>query len=237
MSNTEEFLKIFNEIEKHLRKLAQVDFRPSFGQIVRELIEKNSIVRSYRYDLEEYAELRNAIVHAVTKKPIAEPLPETVEAIKKIYEDLISPPRALEIASSPVYSCDINSNIIDVIKTMKKEVYTYVPVYDGREFIGVFSEASILRWLGDSVTEGGFILDKEKIGELQKYFDQPDDPFNSYKFISKDTSVFDIREEFLKFVQKRNRLGAIFITEHGAPNEKLLGIITAWDLPQIEQTN
>lgn len=35
------------------------------------------------------------------------------------------------------------------------------------------------------------------------------------------------------FVNQTKRLGAIFVTENGKREEKIIGIITSWDLPKL----
>ena len=235
MSNAEKFITTFNKIEKYLTKLHGAEKYIDFISLVRELSERNNIIRIYKDDLKEYAELRNAIVHQTRGKLIAEPYEETIQHIHQIYEVLTNPPSALMIASKPVYSCSIDDRISDVVTEMTKNVYTHVPVYEKNKFIGVFSESSITKWLGDSAESDGFLLEQTGIGELKKYLDQPNDEFNGYKFLSKTTDVFNIQAAFLFFVSEHKRLGAVFITERGKEDEKILGIITAWDLPKITE--
>lgn len=235
MSNAEKFISTFNKIAKYLGELYGAEKYIDFMTLVRDLSKSNNVICSYKDDLKEYAELRNAIVHQRRDKIIAEPHEETVQHLQKIYENLKNPPTSLTIASRPVYFCKVDDLISEVVTEMTKKVYTHVPVYEKNKFIGVFSESSITKWLGDSAESDGFLLEQTRIGELKKYLDQLDDEFNCYKFISRTTDVFNIQDAFLSLVSQHKRLGAVFITERGKEDEKILGIITAWDLPKIKE--
>jgi predicted transcriptional regulator len=146
--------------------------------LFRELSQSNKLIRIHKDDLREYAELRNAIVHQTKDEPIAEPYLETVQHLQKNYEILKNPPTLLKIASRPVYSCKVDDLIIEVVTEMTKKVYTHVHVYENNIFIGVFSESSITKWLGDSAEMDGFLLEQARIGDLKKNLDQPNDEFN-----------------------------------------------------------
>lgn len=235
VSNAQKFLYAFNKIEQYLKKIYGSDKHIDVSSLVRELSERNNLIRTYSEELRQYAKLRNAIVHQTTDKPIAEPYDETVEYIQRIYEAMTKPPTAYQIASKPVECCNTEDLIVEVVKEMTEKDYTCVPVYDGDKFVGVFSESSITKWLGESAEKDGFLLEQIKIGDLKKYFDLLHDSFRGYEFVPKNTNVFDVQEKFLSFTAKQRRLAAIFVTENGRKEEKILGMITAWDLPKIKK--
>jgi predicted transcriptional regulator len=233
MSNAQRFLTLFNDIENYLTNLAGLNKHEDFMRIVVRLCEKNKVIRAYKDDLREYSELRNAIVHQQKAKPIAEPYDETVEDLGKIIALIKKPPTAYAIASKPVYKCKADELIVDVVKKMTKEVYTHVPVLENGNFVGVFSESALARWLGSSSEKDGFILEAARIGEIKQYFDKENDPFCCYKFVSRNTDMFTIKDDFLAFVNQTKRLGAVFVTANGKKEEDVLGIITPWDLPKL----
>ena len=55
-----------------------------------------------------------------------------------------------------------------------------------------------------------------------------------FEFVSANTNAFLIKKWFTEAVKNRKRLGAVFVTTNGQQDGKLLGIITAWDLPRIK---
>ena len=52
----------------------------------------------------------------------------------------------------------------------------------------------------------------------------------TFLFIKKDEYLEDVKELFLKSFKNKQRLAMLFITQNGRENEKLLGILTPWDV-------
>lgn len=233
MSNAQTFLTVFNKIEQFLDQLNQSTEHYGFRRLIDSLSKHNDLVDTYKMELVDYLELRNALVHKSTGKPIAEPSDEVVKKIKDIYDALSNPPLAISIAAKPVYVCTTKTPILDVIKEMNHNFYTSIPVYSQDLFVGVFSDNSLTRWLAH--INKPLNLQDVLISQLQDYFDKEDSKFNSYRFMNIETDVFTVRQAFTSFTEEKMRLGAIFLTEHGQKNEKIQGIITAWDLPKISR--
>lgn len=231
MSNAETFLTLFNKIEHFLDQLNQSTEHYGFRRLVDNLSKHNDLVANYKLELVDYLELRNAIVHKSTGKPIAEPHLELIEEMQRIYNALSNPARAIEISSQPVYSCTTKTPILEVIKEMNRNFYTSIPVYHQDLFIGVFSDNSLTRWLAH--INKPLKLQDILVSQVQDYIDKEDNKFNSYKFMDLETDVFTVRQAFVSFTEEKMRLGAIFLTQNGRKNEKIRGIITPWDLPKI----
>ena len=238
MTNAEKYLDIFKKIENKLRKEYGGGEYKEFMGLLRELRAKNSIVRNFYDDLREYAELRNAIVHksSGSEKPIADPYKETVDGIQELYDAIDKPQTAYDRAVRPVYNSTTDAQIINVVKSMREKIYTHIPISDkDGHFVGVFSESTLVKWLADSVESDGFILEETKVADIQKYLDQGDDKFNTYKFISRNMNIFDVQDLFQDSINRKERLGAVFVTQSGLRTEGILGIITAWDLSGIKK--
>jgi len=147
MSNAQTFLTLFNKIEHFLDQLNQSTEHYGFRRLVDNLSKDNDLVANYKLELVDYLELRNAIVHKSTGKPIAEPYPEVIKKMEQIYDALSNPPKAMKIATKPVYFCTTKTPIVEIIKEMNSNFYTSIPVYHQDQFIGVFSDNSLTRWL------------------------------------------------------------------------------------------
>jgi len=55
----------------------------------------------------------------------------------------------------------------------------------------------------------------------------------NYRFISRRTTLFDVLEHFDDFTKRGRNLDALIITHSGKINQKPLGIVTVYDLPEI----
>lgn len=233
LATAQEFLTIFNQLEQHLTQLKGTTEYIGLRRLVEQLSKSNGIINFYKHDLIEYVELRNALVHKSTGRPIAEPHQEVVDQLKYIYRALTKPLTALEIAKKPVYTTTVHDLLSDVLSQMAQHFYHAVPVYVDNRFVGVLSQHSIVKWVGEHTAREQFSLSSATVGQLQQYFDRPNDKYNAYVFVSQNIDAFTIRESFMSFTSEKKRLGAVFVTEHGNQNEPILGIITAWDLPKV----
>jgi predicted transcriptional regulator len=155
--------------------------------------------------------------------------------LKGLYNNMVSPPSALDIATRPVYSCNMKDKIHDTIRVMKENIYTHVPVYKEDKFFGMLTESAVTYWLASQADEtgGGFITTENTIAGMKDFI--KNDANNEVLFVERGKSVFEVEEKFFDYIEQGKRLGAVFVTETGKQSEKLLGIITAWDLPKIKR--
>jgi CBS domain-containing protein len=120
------------------------------------------------------------------------------------------------------------------MKNMKKHTFTHVPVMQDGAMAGVFSENSILAYLADT---GDVILPKDtKVEEFKRYIGLEAHPSESFAFLPRAANLGDVYQVFNDAIKVRKRIGVLFITEHGNPQQKVLGIITAWDLATPDLT-
>jgi len=233
MSNTEEFLKIFNELEAYLRKLVNEPRYNPFKNLINEAKKKNPAVGEYANDLWEFAELRNGLVHAARDKILAEVNDTGLCLIKEISQKIKCPPTAFDIATKSVHVCQMDDHLLSEIKIMKEKIFTHVPVYEGNRFIGILSESSIFNWQCETTKEN-FISQDMKVRDIKKFLDINNRLNEYFEFVSKGTNAYLIKQWFTEAIKKNKRLGAVFVTENGKQDGKMLGIITAWDLPRIK---
>jgi hypothetical protein len=82
------------------------------------------------------------------------------------------------------------------------------------------------------IEKDGICAVETRVSELKQYIENTNDEF---VFMSRETDIYQIKEEFEKAIGKKKgnipkRLGVIFITNSGKKTEKILGLITAWDV-------
>lgn len=233
-SNADEFLLIFNKMEKLFREM--LGKRDSFKRLIDEASKTNSIVRNYKEILHSYRELRNVIVHEKTEptKIIADPREETVNHFREIYEELTNPPLVIPRFQQDVKTFDIGDLFIKVLEEVQKFEYSQFPIYNDEQFVGLLTTNGITNALANNFNhdEGGFIIFTDtKIKNILTY----EEIKSNYKFIPRDYNIYDIVEIFAKSSQQGERLEAILITQHGKETEQLLGIITIWDIMQLQK--
>jgi CBS domain-containing protein len=149
---------------------------------------------------------------------------------KKIKNEIINPVKVIDIAikGSSIYSTTLDDNAFEVMKNMKENAYTHVPVLKNGSVIGVFSLYTVFAYL---IEKGCVQISGDtKVGDLSEYITFEGHQGEYFKFVPKDCPVIDIEDLFAKRLEDNKRLVTIFITENGESDERLLGIVSAWDV-------
>lgn len=114
---------------------------------------------------------------------------------------------------------------------MNEYVYTHIPIMRDGIVIGVFSENTLLSYLIDDEIVN---IDNEvKFSDIDKYLPLDQHRAESFRFVGQETLVSEIEDIFADAVKKSDRIGLIFVTNSGKKTERLLGIISAWDMAGI----
>lgn len=231
MKNSEKFLNAYTEIEQFLRTILNRRHWIAFSEMLDDASRLNSVVKRYRFDLKEYAELRNAIVHERGGNyVIAEPNDRAVEEIEHIAALLVAPPRIYPLFECKVLVLTVKHSIAEAVKAMYDNYYSQIPIYDGHNFIGLLTSRVVARWLGASVTEDVVNLHSTTISQVLAFTDVR----NTCIFLPKHTTLFEATENFQEHERKGRRLEAILITPNGEASEKLLGMVTIFDLAKAQ---
>ena len=146
--------------------------------------------------------------------------PQTVEAIMVKYQNVLS--------ATP------DDTIRPILKKMVEKTFTHIPIVENNCVVGVFSENTLLSLLTNdeiAAIEDGDTFNSPAIKEiiqLEKHITE------CFKFVSRNTTVFEVKELFRQAIEKQERIGLVFVTQTGRSNEKLLGIVSPWDIPRFE---
>ncbi len=227
------FQEIYNQLDHYLRKSLARDSDVSHSFLIKKAAEKDMNIRSQREKLLQFAQLRNAIVHNPERgkaHPIAEPHPIIVEQYEAVLNKVLNPPKALSVAISfnKIFTASLEDKAKDVMRIMNEKIFTHVPVMEGDKMVGVFSENVVFSFL---VKHEIAIVDKDiTICEFGEFLPIEKHPSEYFLFASRTALLFDIQKLFDNELEKNRRLGVVFITDSGKQDEKLLGMITAWDI-------
>ncbi|MBE3519051.1 MAG: CBS domain-containing protein [Firmicutes bacterium] len=232
----ERFLAAYNVIEHELRRRwGDPGRRESFRRMVDGLKGRDSVVRRFKDDLEEFADLRNAIVHERISPDylIAVPLEETVRRIEEIAELMVRPPLVYPRFSREVICFDVADRADRVLRTIKKTTFSQFPVYDGSKYVGLLTDGAVARWMADRIhgerEKGCATLDEILSATAKDIIAY--ERGNRARFLPRKATIYEAQEIFKENPPHADRhVLAILITENGKPEEKLLGIITPSDL-------
>ena len=112
---------------------------------------------------------------------------------------------------------------------MNKNSYTHIPIYDedNKKLVGVFSENSLFKYvIEDKIIE---IDEKTTFNDIKECisFEKSE---GIVKFVSRDSLYDNVVNDFIKEFKDGNNLGCVMVTNSGKKTEKIIGIITSWDV-------
>lgn len=111
---------------------------------------------------------------------------------------------------------------------MNEHSFGYVPIFRDGIVEGVISERSILNYM---VQEQNFVISEEgKLKDMKEYFLLGNHKKERFQFVPKDSLISDVSELFHSALNRGHRIGMVFVTKNGRPEERVLGIVTAWDV-------
>ena len=185
--------------------------------------------RSYRSELANLRATRNFLAHRpkVHNEHFVEPSQSAIELLSSVIKRVKKPARELGVPINKIMYRSMSDRVIDAMREMQEQVFTCVLILENGVVVGAFSENSIFSYLvDDSIIE---IEDDTTFFDIKDYL-VLERPCESYRFLHKDITAMEVQEVFDKALQNNDRIGMIFFTEKGNKKEKLLSILTAWDL-------
>lgn len=230
LSNAERFLNAFSAVEHEMERVLKLkDHRP-FYELIDKSSRLNPVIERYRFDLKEYGELRNAIVHdRAGGEVIAEPNDTVVAHIEHISRLLLEPPRVAPLFLKEVLALAADDSIARAIRELSRMSYTQVPVIEGGETTCLLTSNMIVKWMGLSLAENSFDIENTTLQDVVIRVGNED----NYEVVSVNKSLFEIPDLFYHWQQQGKKLEAVLITQNGDLSEPLLGIITNRDLPLV----
>ena len=228
MTNQEKFTKIFLEFEEETKKKVNYKYDK-----LEECIDE---LRNRRYNpyLKEYSfikfcrQLRNINAHNLNDNYYLI-TDETITKLEKVLYEVKHPFRVENKATKNIYSKTLNDKVLDTMKDMNEKSYTHIPIYseDNKNLVGIFSENSLFQYImDDEIIE---ITDKTNFSDIINCIDLNKSK-EIVKFVSRDKLYDDEVNDFITEFKKGSKLSCVMVTNSGSSNEKVIGIITSWDI-------
>lgn len=167
---------------------------------------------------------------------IAEPHEETIAELRKLREYIERPKTAWDIATKPLVTIALEDDLSHAIRCMAEKRITSLPVIADKKVVGFVSERTIVRAINSAFEIGGAFVDEAKIRDIR--YDMPyGDDIDTYGYVSRGATVYDVEDMFSDAIKGKKRLLAILVSDNGTESTMPLGIITAWDLYKIKKQN
>ena len=132
------------------------------------------------------------------------------------------------IKISEIASVETSTSLYDAIKLMNEKNYSYLPLIKDEKIEYVVSEKAIITILANN--KEGVVYDKTvTVGDYIDYFKLDNNSNEFYSFVGRETLAYDLNNEFNK-IKDGKKCGLLFVTQSGKKDEKVLGMITLWDV-------
>lgn len=232
------FIHAYNELDAYMDRKLNNDRYISHTELLKRMGRYNKVIANNMDELKAYARLRNAIVHESNNhvNPIAEPHVKVVEHYERIVQSVIQPKRALDMATkrAQMHVAHLDMKIIDAVRLMTKHQISHLPILDGQQLVGVFSENSIFTFM--SKNPGRVFSEDWPIRSLKGSYERNHHLSERFEFVSKECIDLDIIALFARDLDQGKRLAAVFVTSTGEPNEPIQGMISSWDVFEYMDT-
>lgn len=228
-TNADRFLDAFSILENEMTKRIKSDRYVSYSELVRRLSGLDRNYRRFQRHLEEFGDLRNAIVHErIDGEVIAEPHLKEVELIEHITQLLTQPESIRGLFERTVEFAYEDEALKDVIKKMRPHKFSKLPIYNRKhEFLGLLTTDAITYYMVDHIDQVNCNIPNVSVKDIVSF----DEKHRTVSFLPIHASILNVVIEFERSLLSGKRLNAIILTQDGANNQKPLGIVSISDLP------
>jgi predicted transcriptional regulator len=232
MSGGTRFLAAFNEIEDCFRAASGTDEHVGFSQMARAYADKKRLPLPQRDALLAFASLRNAITHGrfYDGHPIAEPVPEVVDQIEQLRDQIKSPPKALTVLGvMDVCLARPDEPISAVLEHVRRFDYSQLPVYGETGCVGILTTNAIARWLAHQLTINKGLAEEEPVSQVLCFAE----PHERALLVRRSITASQAIDRLSHGGEAGIPVTALIITDNGKNAEKPLAVIVADDLPAL----
>lgn len=228
-TTNDRFLDKYTELETFLREKNSIKANDmySFNIMNDKDIKRDKAKWSF------YRDIRNMLTHEANARKFITVTDEMFEMFSVDVYKILHPLKVSDIAVplNKIYKVTPNEPINTIIQTMLDKNYTCTPITnENNVVIGIFSAHSLMLYFNEHKQE---ILEDTcnvKIRDFKHLCDLHSDQDVVYKFVSRSTTVNEVKDMFKKNFEQNKRLEVVFVTDHGKNTEKLLALLTPWDL-------
>lgn len=238
-SRASEFIELYKQLEAGIKER----FPFMEGSAVPWLASRRDF-KHLRAELDYCREVRNLLSHR--PKPgsgsssgtdaefAVEPSEAMLQLLRDVLREVTDPPciwDAMTPRKDLLVVESLNDRVRPVMTEMSHRAYSYVPILENGQVAGIFSANALIAYLvEDEILEIG---QETRFSDLQKFLSIDGQPSESFRFVARDALVSDVSDLFDDAICNKCKIGAVFVTYSGKPTEKILGMVTAWDVAAL----
>lgn len=229
MENNETFLTLYKDLEQILKRNIGDDYIENAIY----LLEKSSSPPRNN-QIKVIRDTRNLMQHNSTKidgKDVFLVSDTTLELLKRLIHEQENPKKAFDVCTKiqKLVIANLQTPLQSVINVMTEKNYSHIPILDNNGYLlGVFSENTLFsKIVKDKIV---LIEDSNLISDFLDVLPIDKHGSEAFDYVPRTMKVEEIKTLFNNDYPNQKRLALLFMTEHGDASEKILGMITPWDV-------
>ncbi|HEM5490914.1 TPA: CBS domain-containing protein [Streptococcus suis] len=239
--NENRFLELFNDLDKVLRKVCQVEDgeHADVGSMLAKAKDLSPVnpVQANWDNLYVARQLRNLMVHErrTGLKEVAQPSQELISVLEKVIAQYQAP-MTIETYLQKTQKLkpilfDSRDKLTRALEILDREHVSKFPIFSGKSYQGLVSDKGLANWLAKASKETGSIREKLEKASLADVLACEEDSIQVL-ILPTDTSLYQLINHF----EGRKRTTVLVTRQAGGKihsPEDLVGIITAQDIAEI----
>lgn len=228
ISRTEIFLDKYRQLEA----IVKAEFNLGKNDSAINFLMRNSAFQDIENELDMCRETRNILSHnpKIKGEYAVEPSEGLINLLDEVINKISHPLRAKDVMVRRNELCylSMDDSVKDAMVAIKEHSYKQIPILDDGVLMGIFSAKTILDILIAEDVAG--LKQGMKFLDIESYISIKNSEDKTFCFVSQDTLVSDIGKMYKENLSKKDRINIIFVTHSGKSTERILGIITAWEI-------
>lgn len=229
MAGTGRFIALCKELESAVKARYG---GTSHGESVYVFLARRAEFKPYVKELDLIREVRNLIQHKDVEVKGKEAIcvdEVLMDALREIIGLVQHPETVGDICTRDLMTAGLSTPVKEVIDRMLDSSFSHIPVLDEQgKLLGIFSENTIFTRVAK---EGlGALTESDCVRDFEPYLDIRDHVRDSFAFIAEGVATEQAVEQFKHRDKQGRRLAMLVVTRHGDPSEKVLGVLTPYDV-------
>lgn len=230
MSNGDKFLELYRQLEREGKRVYFPEATDK-ENIIGRLMSVPQL-QPFKDDIDYCRVVRNFLVHnpKVNGEYAVIPSDKLIDFMQRCVDMIKSPMKAIDYAIkiNNMYTAALSSKVLDVIRHMRTNGFTHVPVMENNRLIGVFSANVLFGYLSDARFED--ITLGARMEQFVDHLALQNHTNEYFIFMSKNVTLYEVSRRFKIDAKTMKQLCAVFLTENGRSDEKVLAMITPYSI-------
>lgn len=228
MSNADIFIERYKCLEEVVRSTYHLSDDDSISYYLR----NDDKYKRYKEEIKYCQEVRNLLSHKkkVDEHFAVEPNHQMIDFVNRLIERIQNRAKCsdIQVGIKDVFWQPFDGSVKNAMKIMREKLFTHIPILENGVVKGVFDENSVFNYLSDE--EIVAVEDDLTFRNIVGYISLDNREMEEFLFFKSSLYIEELENKFEEAFNRGKRIGVTFLTQSGSRTEKLLGIVTPWDI-------